>query len=404
MIFVAGFDPEEINPPVSYLIERCPIIFASKRFHNNLPKTLEQRLHNIVPIDKMIQTLKNLPPSQDAIVLTSGDPLFFGIGRRLLKELPKERLTFYPALTTVQKACARFTLPWDDMDFVSLHGKKGNGYQILIEKIISKSPFKVAVFTDHKNPPNKIAKSLNKRGLEKARFLVAQDIGGPNEAFRDMSLKDTMDSSFHPLNLLIITGKHSRNGLGFGRPEAFFHHEKGLITKPEIRSIVLSKLRLPSHGVMWDIGAGSGSVSMEASVISPGLEIFAIEKQQSRCQHIAKNKKRFLGLNIELVCAEAPQCLGKLPRPDRIFIGGGISSEGLIETAWQYLKDEGILVTSIILLESLQRTLNFFRSRGTAFELVQVGINRAKRLGQGTYLEPSPMISVVTVCKGEKAS
>ncbi len=403
MIFIAGFDPQETSFLVNRLIETSSVVFASKRFHYKLSGQLGEKLQDIVPLHKMFQRLRTLPSSDDAVVLTSGDPLFFGIGRRFLKEFPAEQLAFYPALTTVQKACARFALPWDDMDFVSLHGKREKGYQVLIKKILSKSPFKLAIFTDNKNPPNKIAKRLDEKGLEDARFLVAQDIGGENEAFWDMSLQEAISRDFHPLNLLIIKGEHNRNNLGFGQPENCFYHERGLITKPEIRSVILSKLRLPDSGVMWDIGAGSGSVSMEASVISPGLEIFAIEKQQKRCQHILKNKKKILGLNIEVICAEAPECLVNLPRPDRIFIGGGLGSDRLLETAWRRLGDEGILVTSAILVESLQKALAFSKARGRNHELVQITVSHAKDLGQGTYLKPGACISIFTLCKKKRA-
>ncbi len=398
MIFVAGFEPNNCNPEILSLLKRCSAIFASKRFQESL-NGYSHRLRSIVPVKKMLEEIHELKKHGDVLVLASGDPLFFGIGRRFLEHFERRELTFLPSLTSVQRACARFGLPWDDMECVSLHGRNKRDLRGLLKKILTNNRFKVAVFTDNRNSPDQIAKRLMEKGLEDARFLVAEDIGGKDEAFWELSIKDASSKRFHPLNLLIIMGQHKRQNMAFGLGEDSFVHEKGLITKAEVRSVILSRLGLSNAHVLWDIGAGSGSVSIEASLLAPHLAIFSVEAKPERCLHLYENKKRFLALNMEIVEGTAPGCLKGLPRPDRIFIGGGLSTDGLLETCWDLLEPGGILVGSTILIESLDKAMTFSRKRNLEPELVRIETSHARRLGTGTFFSPAPAITLFRLCK-----
>ncbi len=398
MIFVVGFEPNKRDPEISSLLKRCSTVFASKRFQKSL-HGYRHKLHSMVPVRKMVEEIHELKKQGDILVLASGDPLFFGIGRRFLEHFEKRELTFLPTLSSVQRACARFGLPWDDMKFVSLHGRNKRDLRELLKKILKNNRFKVAVFTDNKNSPDQIARRLLEKGLEDARFLVAQDMGGKNEAFWDLSIKEALSKSFHPLNLLIIMGQHQRQNMAFGIDEDSFVHEKGLITKAEVRSVILSKLRLSKAHVLWDIGAGSGSVSVEASLLAPHLAIFSVEAKPERCLHLYENKKRFMALNMEIVEGTAPGCLKGLPRPDRIFIGGGVGTGSLLETCWDSLEPGGILVGSTILIESLDKALTFSRKRNLEPEMVRIETSHARRLGTGTFFSPSPAITLFRLCK-----
>ncbi len=398
MIHIIGYEPGASQAWLKDLFERATLIFASERFSRSLP-ALKEKLRPLVPLDTMFQQIRQVASQEEIVVLASGDPLFFGIGRRFLREFSKEQLLFYPALTSIQRACAHFKMPWDDMDFVSLHGKGASNFNTLIERILRRQNFKVALFTDNKNTPDSIAKILMAKGLEKARLFVAEDMGGPQEAFWELSLEEAAQKSFHPLNLLIITGCHQRRNYQFGLAETEFSHEKGLITKWEVRSVILSMLNLQEAQLMWDIGAGSGSISIEASLLAPGLSIFSIEKDQKRCRDIALNKRKFTALNMEIVCARAPECLETLPKPDRIFIGGGLLTTGLLERCWALLSEGGILVASTILIESLHEAINFSKKIDKEPELVQVSAGRGKRLGAGHYLAAGQAISIWKICK-----
>ena len=398
MIRIVGFEPSTSISWLEPLIENSCAIFLSKRFRPYF-KNYENKLFSLLPLDTMFEKIRHMQDQGDILVLASGDPLFFGIGRRFLKEFPKVQLSFHPALTSVQKACSHFGIPWDDMDFVSLHGKNEGSIKRLIKCILEKKQFKIAVFTDHNHSPDILAKRLIEKGISDATFFVAEDMGGDSERFQEFSIDKAATHRFHPLNLVIIQGKHNRPIGMFGLDEDEFSHEKGLITKPEVRSIILSKLCLPSKGILWDIGAGSGSVSVECSLHRPGTEIFSIEQNPKRCEHIKQNIQKFTAINVNIVNAKAPDCLKALPRPDRIFIGGGITTDGLLKTCWDFLRDEGILVASTILVESTGALVSFFEDRSISFDIIQIDVRRGKRLGAGTYLCPVSSVCVFKVCK-----
>ncbi len=398
MIFVAGFEPQNQDARIRSLIDRCSFVFASKRFTQTLHDSTAKLLP-VVPIQGMIKEIRRRKGYGDILILASGDPLFFGIGRRLLRCFDKKELSFFPTLTSIQKACARFRLPWDDLDCVSLHGKDERGLNRLVEKILENNRFKVAVFTDNRNTPDAIAKGLMKMGLEEARFLVAEDMGGRHEAFLDLSIREAAHQKFHPLNLLIILGEHGRQNGTFGMDTDRFSHENGLITRPEVRAVILSRLELTMAQVLWDVGAGSGSVSIEASLLAPWLQIYSIESREKRCVHLIRNKRKFMALNMEIIHGRAPGCVTGLPAPDRIFIGGGLGDRGLLEACWEALRPGGILLASTILIESLERAVSFATGKSLSPELTRISIDYGKKLGAGNYFVPTPAISIIRICK-----
>ncbi len=398
MIRIVGFEPSTSISWLEPFIEKSCAIFLSKRFKPYFKKC-ENKLFSLLPLDTMFAKIHHMHSQGDILVLASGDPLFFGIGKRFLKEFPKEQLSFHPALTSVQKACSHFGIPWDDMDFVSLHGKSDGSVNRLLKCILDKNQFKIAVFTDHNHGPDILAKKLLEKGVSAATFFIAEDMGGDSERFQKLSIDEAATGMFHPLNLVIIQGNHNRPIGMFGLNEDEFSHEQGLITKPEVRSVILSKLCLPSRGILWDIGAGSGSISIESSLLRPGIEIFSIEQDPKRCEHIKQNIKKFTALNVNIVNSEAPDCLKALPRPDRIFIGGGITKNGLLKSCWNFLRGDGILVTSTILVESTGAIVSFCKDRSISLDTIQIDVRRGKRLGAGTYLSPVSSVCVFKICK-----
>ncbi len=386
------------------LLKKAKSIFCSKRFLKFLPDEYKSKVKMLIPIDKSINYLKkNL--NEEIIIITSGDPLFWGIGRNLLKEIPKSNLIFYPGLTTVQKVCAQFKLPWDDMDIISLHGRTKDIKKEIIGKILSKiGNFKIGIYTDNKNTPTTICNVLINAGIDNLvddlKVLVAQDVDGSDENFFELDIHEAAQKTFHPLNFMILLGSNNNRISLLGIKDESFSHQKGLITKKEIRINILSELRLlGERGVFWDIGAGSGSISIEAALLNPHLNIFAVEKDQNRCLDIKKNINKFLTPNITVINKEAPQALSELPRPNRIFIGGGIGTPNLLDVAFNLLKKDGILVISTILIESLNRVLAFSQKYKIRFKAVQISISNLKELGKSFIVSPNPPITIFTLWK-----
>jgi precorrin-6Y C5,15-methyltransferase (decarboxylating) len=193
--------------------------------------------------------------------------------------------------------------------------------------------------------------------------------------------------------------------LHLGLPEAALEHEAGLITKAEVRAVVLAKLQLLPGLILWDVGAGCGSVGLEASLLLPGGRVFAVEQQPERARQIMTNKSRFGAGNMEVICGSAPDCLVDLPRPDRVFIGGG--GRGLariLEAVLTHLRPRGRVVVTATLLTTLHTASDILQSRGWEAEICQVQVSRSRNLGSSAYLQALNPVWIIAASPEETTS
>ena len=394
-IYVLGVGPEGLSPAAENCLHRASMVFGAERFSFIVPE--DKPLRPVMPIEKLIEDLKAcLSGPGDVVVLASGDPLFFGIGRVLLRELSVERLCFIPSVTSVQLACSKLKIPWDDLISLSFHGRDSGIIEKLYPYLKSQDMTKIALLTDPVNTPRKIAQALLDAGLEGLTIHVAEDLGGSSQKTGSYSLEQASSSDFHPLNVVVLTGKIKWATGGFGRREDAYQHRGGLITKAEVRSIVLGALEIPSKGVMWDIGACSGSVSVEAAGLAPGLRIIAVEKNKERIEDIKANIRRYQTLNIDLIEGSAPEVLEGLPEPDRVFIGGGgIALSSILKKVIRRLKGRGPVVATAITLESLMLLSDKLALDGFRIEVSQVQVSRLRPLGQGRILSAHNPVFVI---------
>ncbi|HHD63964.1 MAG TPA: precorrin-6y C5,15-methyltransferase (decarboxylating) subunit CbiE, partial [Desulfobulbaceae bacterium] len=263
-LFVYGISGEALPPVCVRQLESCTAVVVSKRFTSLLPEQGPRRIA-VAPVQEMLVAVADALQTGDVMVLASGDPLFYGIGRTLIDRFGPENVNFYPALSAVQLACACFKLPWDDLVLLSLHGREPGS---LAGRILPHT--KVMLFTDHRNSPDRIAaillQTLRKYGdekrLGKIRVRVAENMGTGDEKLTSGSLTKIAATRFGPLNMMLVEQDLPVMNLPvFGLQEGEIIHSRGLITKDEIRAVILHCLRLPARGVFWDVGGGSGSIS-----------------------------------------------------------------------------------------------------------------------------------------------
>ena len=335
------------------MLRRCRTIVVSRR-HRSLVAGLACALIDIAPVAAMLDQVGVALPAGDVAVLASGDPLFYGIGRTLIDRFGADRINVHPALSAVQLACARFRVPWDDLVVVSLHGRSGGDIpgQVLRHG-------KVMLLTDRENSPTLIAQRLleafehsgDQERIDAIRIRVAENLGLADERLSQGSLAQIATEIFAPLNMVLVEQPgFVPQSMRFGLNEEEIQHSRGLITKDEVRAATLHTLRLPATGVFWDIGGGSGSVSLEAARLNPELAIHTIEKKPEEQANIRANIRRFNAYSIRLVSGEAPEALIDLPKPDRIFIGGsGKRLESIIEAAAARLAEGGRMVINAVL-------------------------------------------------------
>ena len=401
-IFVIGVSGSGISGAQRQILARCRTIVASSRYRH-LAEGLAAELIPIAPVKKALAAIRERLGSGEEGVLASGDPLFFGIARTLLEEFGRDRVEIFPGLSAMQLACARFKIPWDDAGFVTLHGR---GSEALFRLL--RHP-KLVIFTDDSQPPNRLAgefrQYLELVGAEKilagSRIFVGENLGGTNERLTEGTIAEIAARTFEPLNLMIFTRPAAAGSPGapLGLREQELAHSRGLITKDEIRAVALHRLNLPREGVFWDLGAGSGSVSIEAARLCPGLSIYAVEKQAEQLANIRKNIVAFETFNVLPMAGEAPEVLGGLPDPDRVFIGGsGGKLGGIIMAALARLKKGGRITVNCVTEKTRKLAPGLLAAGGCEVSASEVRVSRfAGGEGEDDRVELNPITVVVGI-------
>lgn len=246
-------------------------------------------------------------------VLASGDPGFFGIVRPLAERFGSDHLDVHPSASSVSVAFGRLGMPWDDATVVSVHGRALDGGLLRGSK--------VAVLTSPDNPPEAVGRAL---GDDRRAVAVCSRVGLDGESVVRTDVAGLAAGTWDPLSVVVLLAddRVGRRARTWGGPDAAYAHRAGMITKAEVRAVVLSKLQLPAAGVLWDVGAGSGSIAIEAASLSPALRVLAVERRADDAERIATNG-RDRGVAVDVIQGEAPEVLASLPAPDRAFVGGG---------------------------------------------------------------------------------
>jgi precorrin-6Y C5,15-methyltransferase (decarboxylating) len=308
-------------------------------------------------------------------VLASGDPGFFGITRALAARFGPAALDVHPAPSSVSLAFARLGLPWDDAVVASTLGRGLEGAATLVA-----GAAKAAVLCAAGTPPEALGRALLDRRARFDRVAVASRLGTAAERVEEMMLADLATGRFDPASVVVLVrgdGVAAAPVLAWGRPARAYLHRGGMITKSEVRAVVLARLELPAEGVLWDVGAGSGSVAVEAAGLVPALRVFAVERDPDACEHIRANAAA-AGVAVEVVCGEAPAALDALPRPERAFVGGG--GLGVLDAVLTRLAPGGRVVATYA---ALDRAAEGWRRLGA---MVQVSISRAAPLAGAVRL------------------
>lgn len=319
-------------------------------------------------IDAALATVEEAAAAgRRACVLASGDPGFFGLARLASARFGAGRVRVHPAPSSVALAFGRIGRQWDDAVVVSAHGRDPSA---AAETVAGQA--KVAVLCSPDNPPEVIGRLALARGCGKRGVTVAERLGEAGERVWTGDLAGLAAGTFDPLSVVILVAPDHQDaaGLSWGEPEERYAHRDGMITKAEVRAVVLGKLGLPPAGVMWDLGAGSGSVSAEAARLAPGLLVVSVERGDT-----ADLRANLAGTGATVVEGEAPGVLASLPDPDRVFVGGG--GLAVLDAAAARLRPGGRLVATYA---SPARAAQAWERLGS---MTQVSISRAVPAGDG---------------------
>lgn len=351
-------------------------------------------------IEAWLQQLSEDVQERDVVVLSSGDPLYFGIGRLLTERFPPEMLRFYPHVSSVQLAFSRLQIPWQSATVVSVHGREAEELETALRQ--GKSP--IAVLTDGVHTPSAIARLI--RDLHTPvnyRLWVCSDLGSGEERVEASTVEEAIARSFPRPNVTVLESIDEPP-----KPDAVpilgipdedfltFSDRPGLITKSEVRVLTLALLQLPTRGIIWDVGAGTGSISIELGRLVPQAEIFAIEQKAAGVTLVHQNCDRFGVKNISVIPGTAPDALQNLPDPDRVILGGGGSkTPDILRVCMQRLRPGGILVANFATLENTAMANEVLNQAGWHVQMLQVNVARSAGIGSATRFVPLNPVTIL---------
>ncbi|MEU2559485.1 precorrin-6y C5,15-methyltransferase (decarboxylating) subunit CbiE [Streptomyces longispororuber] len=311
-------------------------------------------------------------------VLASGDPMFYGIGRALTEELGPGAVRVLPHPSSVSYACARLGWPVEDVEVVTLVGRAPARLAAALH-----DRRRLLVLSAGAATPGEVAALLRDRGFGPSRMRVLEQLGGPRERVGDAVTADGFDQApGDPLNVVAVECRRDPGALRLGAvpglPDTAYEHD-GQLTKRHVRAATLGALAPAPGELLWDIGGGSGSVAVEWLRTHPSCRAVTVERDPVRAERIRRNADRLGVPGLRVVTGAAPAALGGLPRPDAVFIGGGLTAPGLLDTCWQALPDGGRLVANTVTLESEALLADAYRRHGG--DLVRLAVAHAVPVG-----------------------
>jgi len=350
-----------------------------------------------------------LTAGRPAVLLASGDPLWFGIGRLLLQRFPAAQLRFHPAPCSLQLAFARLGRPWQDASWISLHGRDPEPLAAALQK----RPSALAVLTDpSRGGAEEVRRILAASGLEAAYALwLCERLGHPAERVQRLAPQAPLPADLDPLHLVLLIAEPPPAPADpaalplFGLADGLYlqHHDRpGLMTKREVRIQLLADLELPETGVLWDVGAGVGSIGLEALRLRPGLAGWFLEQRGGSAALIAANGERLGVTPAGLVEGRAPEALAALPDPDRVLLGGGGRERAAVLAAvLERLRPGGVVVIPLATVEALAELRPLLERAGCAVAVGQHQAWRGAPLADGTRLAP---LNPVLVLQGRRST
>lgn len=342
------------------LLQQADIVLGADQTLSLVPELKAERHKIGNDLSETAQFLEKNLASKKMVVIASGDPLFYGVARWLCDHVGKDRFEVLPHVSSMQLAFARIKESWEEAYLTNL---ASHSLEEVLDRI--RTAETVGLFTSEQEDPPKIARQLLARGLDYFRAYVCENLGAPDERVTQGELSDIQDMEFASLNVMILKRKPGRPDQQrpagrfrrFGNPDDVFAQSRpksGLITQAEVRAIALAQLDVQPASVVWDIGAGSGSVSIEAAQLAHLGMVYAIEQDVADHHLIVANAQTFGLRNLTAIHGMAPAVFDGLPAPDCIFVGGlGKEVARLLEAAFAALRPAGRLVVHVASLDNL---------------------------------------------------
>ena len=357
---------EGLSPNARTLLAQASFIIGGARHLALLGETQAETMPWPSPFAQGIAEIRKRR-GEAVLVLASGDPFLYGTGSVLAAEFPPSEMLCLPAPSSLSLAAARLGWALQDCEVVSLHGRP-------LERLIPllRPGARILALSWDATTPGRIAELLRGRGLAGSRLHILEALGGPRERLTTRLASDGESDPADPLNLVAVEVQGGGRFIPLtpGLPDDWFEHD-GQITKREIRALTLSALAPWPGAMLWDIGAGSGSVAIEWMLAHPRNRACAVEARSERAARIARNAAALGVPDLDITLGEAPAGLCDLPPPDAIFVGGG--GPEVIEAAWQLLPSGRRMVVNAVTLESQSAVVEMHHRHGGSLSSVAIG-------------------------------
>ena len=391
-----GFDShfDSLSEIAHHAITTATLIIGGDRHLRFLPKTITCKLLRwSSPIQGSIDELLT-HRGQPVCILASGDPLCHGIATTLLRSIPLAEMQIIPALSAFTLARSRLGWSSTEVETISLCGRDPAFLRAALYPNA-----KLLVLSSYQHTPNLVCDRLTEWGYGDADVTILEHLGGPKENQLHTIAHQRFTTQIASLNTIAIQTNNSQFSIPhaqFPIPDAQYQHD-GQLTKQEIRTLTLAALAPFPGQLLWDVGAGSGSIGIEWLRSHPRNQAIAIESHPDRLANITHNAKNLGVPNLEIIAGRAPEALQNLHRPDSIFIGGGVTRSGVFETCWDALNDGGRMVINGVTLESEMKLFQLKQVHGGS--LTRIQIQRAEPIGNFLGWKPLSPITQWLVTK-----
>jgi len=364
------------------LILNADLLVGSDRTLALVPEAGGKRMTVGADLDQVVDQINAAGEVKTAVVV-SGDPLFYGLARFLCDRLGQDRCEIVPHVSSMQLAFARVKQSWDEAYLTNL---AQHTVETVVERV--RTAEKVGLFTTEQRGPAEVAQAMLDRRIDYFTIYVCENLGARNERVTRGSVAEIAGQSFQPLNVMVLVRDteapdRPREPLVrslFGNPDEVFVQstpKHGLLTPAEVRAMALAQMALDSRSIVWDVGAGCGSVSVEAAQLAPGGKIFAIEQDADDIALIEENASRFGVKNVSPILGKAPEVWADLPDPDAVFLeGSGREVVRIAELAFDRMRPGGRLVANLVSIEALSELREALTKRTSQVQVWMINVAR----------------------------
>jgi len=381
------------------LIGQAGVVIGGQRQLDLLPDTIAaERVAWPSPLRPAVRELIGFYRSRGLVVLASGDPMFFGIGRALVEEVGPQSLRILPHPSSISVACARLGWMLEDIEVVSLVGRPLASLSLSLHH-----GRRLVVLSNDATTPGRVANLLTDKGFGRSTMTVLGQLESSGETRRSgqaQSWQADLSVLGDPLNVIgvecLLGSEAARLGLAPGLVDTAYEDD-GQLTKREVRAVTISSLAPAPGELLWDIGGGAGSIAIEWMRAHRTCRAIAVEIDDERAARIGRNAEALGVPGLRTVTGRAPTVLAELPTPDAIFIGGGLTAEGMLDTAWAALRIGGRLVANTVTLESEAVLVQWYARHGG--ELIRIATSRAKAVGAFTGWQQAMPVTQWSVTK-----